>query len=61
MLIFKKDGKITLYDPQSNEKLQGETMILFLYTVRKRTIKLINISNCFLNKPVLDFIVEVAK
>ena len=61
MIIFKKEDNFILYDPQSNDLLKENDLISFLYIIRKRTIKLINISNCFLNKPVLDCIVEAAK
>ena len=61
MIIFKKENAIILYDPQSNDLLQENDLISFLYIIRKGTIKLINITNCFLNKPVLDCIVEAAK
>lgn len=59
MLVFKDKGSVVFYDPQSDEILKGESLSLLLYTTRKKTIKLLNISNCFLNKSVVDYVLEV--
>lgn len=59
MLAFKDKGSVAFYDPQSDETLKGEALSLLLYATRKNTIKLLNISNCFLNKSVVDYILEV--
>ena len=60
MLIYKKGPDIILYDPQSDEILNKKNIPLFLHSIRKSTIKLMNISNCFLNKAVVDYILEAA-
>ena len=59
MLAFKEKGSVVFYDPQSDETLKGESLSLLLYATRKSTIKLLNISNCFLNKSVVDYVLEV--
>ncbi len=61
MMIFKKEGQLMLYDPQTNERWVHKNVEKFLYTVRLRTIKLMNISDCFLNKSVVDYALEVKK
>ncbi len=58
MVAFKEKGNFVLYDPQSNEFYRNDAVSLLLYTVRRKTIKLLNISNCNLNKSVLDYVVE---
>lgn len=61
MIIFRKNAGIVLYDPQSDEKLSGKKFELLLYTIRTKTVKLLNISTCFLNKAVVDFVLEERK
>ena len=58
LIIFKKRKELVLYDPQSDEMTKGKDIELLLHSVRKNTIKLLNISACFLNKSVLNFIAE---
>ncbi len=58
MIIFKQKNNLTLYDPQSHEIIKGNEIHALLYSIKKSSIRLINISNCFLNKAVLDYIVE---
>lgn len=61
MLIYIKDEKIVLYDPQSNDFFSDKDLEQILYTIRRNTIKLINISDCFLNKSVVDYVLEARK
>lgn len=58
MMITKQDNKLMLYDPQIDQKIEGENIKNFLYTVRLGTIKLMNLSDCFLNKTVVDYVLE---
>lgn len=60
MCICWKDDTLLLYDPQRNEKYFAESILDELWTMRTKTIKLINISNCKLNKYVLDYISEAS-
>jgi tricorn protease-like protein len=61
MLTFKKNGKLFLYDPQSNEIFSDKDLELKLYLVRRSSIKLLNISDCFLNKSVVESVLEARK
>lgn len=61
MCICWNDDDLLLYDPQTNEKIVGDKILPELWTIRTKTIKLINISNCKLNKYVLDYISEASK
>lgn len=58
MMITKQDGKLMLYDPQTDQRITGRAIKDFLYTTRLGTIKLINLSDCFLNKAVVDYVLE---
>lgn len=61
MVIFKNQDQLFMYDPQTNELLQTNRIRNFLYRVRLGTIKLLNLSNCFLNKAVVDYMLEARK
>ena len=58
MIAFKENNSLVLYDPQSNELLRDKDVSTLLYTIRKNSLKLLNISTCNLNKAVLDYVVE---
>lgn len=58
MMITKQDGKLMLYDPQTDQRITGRAIKDFLYTTRLGTIKLLNLSDCFLNKAVVDYVLE---
>ena len=58
MMIMKNDGKLMLYDPQIDNRISGNNIKDFLYTIRLGTIKLMNLSDCFLNKAVVDYVLE---
>ena len=58
MMITKQDGTLMLYDPQIDKRTTGSAIKDFLYTTRLGTIKLINLSDCFLNKAVVDYVLE---
>ena len=58
MLTFKQNNRVILYDPQSNETFSGEELVQKLYTVRRSSIKLLNISDCDLNKTVVESVLE---
>ena len=58
MMIYKQNEILLLYDPQTDERITGNAIKNFLYTTRLGTIKLINISDCFLNKAVVDYVLE---
>ena len=61
MMIAKHNGALMIYDPQNNLKLFGKDIERFLYTTRLGTIKIMNLSDCFLNKSVVDFVLEERK
>ena len=61
MMIVKHNGALMIYDPQNNLKLFGKDIERFLYTTRLGTIKIMNLSDCFLNKTVVDFVLEERK
>ncbi len=58
MMITKQNEKLMLYDPQIDQKIEGSEIEKFLYTIRLSTIKLMNLSDCFLNKSVVDYVME---
>lgn len=58
MMITKQNGLLMLYDPQTDERRTGNAIKKFLYTTRLGTIKLINLSDCFLNKAVVNYVLE---
>ncbi len=58
MMIAKQNTKLILYDPQIDQKLEGNQIKEFLYTIRLGTIKMLNLSDCFLNKTVVDYVLE---
>ena len=60
-LIFKENKSVIMYDPQSNESFQNKSLEEELYLIRRNSIKLINISDCFLNKSVVESVLEAQK
>lgn len=58
MMITKQNGILMLYDPQIDQRITGNKIKDFLYTTRLGTIKLLNLSDCFLNKTVVDYALE---
>lgn len=58
-LIFKENGTTIMYDPQSNEILKDKYLEEELYLIKRNSIKLINISDCDLNKTVVESVLEV--
>ena len=58
MMITKQNGILMLYDPQIDQRITGNKIKDFLYTTRLGTIKLLNLSDCFLNKTVVDYVLE---
>ena len=58
MNILKYNGELMLYDPQTDQKYARKEIEKLLYTTRLGTIKLLNLSDCFLNKAVVDYVLE---